>query len=289
MKKIPQFRIVHQIPGRIRIKMNILPKDNQKMEKTVRRHPGILEVKITPITRSLLLRFESETISQEELIIRAAVYLSLENDFSPVKIYSDIEVKELSNMAFLSGFFVVSALGIKLFKRFNKIHSMLDWIAGISTAYSILDHGHRELKERGNFDPEVLSVLYLLMAFVQGNHISASLFTWVATFGRHLLELPSKNVEIWPKKVGSSKNSMQYEVIVKPINRLPGKQVLFKFLPALIMQTSMGDGARALQGTLLNEIKKVSNDHGEVLEGFGQFQNGMPIRIQYTNSSLVKK
>jgi hypothetical protein len=51
----------------------------------------------------------------------------------------------------------------------------------------------------------------------------------------------------------------------------------------------MGDGARALQGTLLNEIKKVSNDHGEVLEGFGQFQNGMPIRIQYANSSLVKK
>ena len=31
-------------------------------------------------------------------------------------------------------------------------------------------------------------------------------------------------------------------------------------------------------------IKKVSKDHGEVLEGFGQLQNGMPIRIQYKNS-----
>ena len=47
------------------------------------------------------------------------------------------------------------------------------------------------------------------------------------------------------------------------------------------MQTSMGDSARALQGTLLDEIKNVSHDHGDVLEGFGQLQSGMPIRIQY--------
>jgi hypothetical protein len=254
------------------------------MEKTVSSHPGIHEVKISHITQSMLLRFDPQTISQEELIIRAAVYLSLENDFTPIRIYSDIEVRELSNMSFLSGFLIISALGIKMFKRFSRIQPMLEWIAGISTAYSILDHGHRELKERGNFDPEVLSVLYLLMAFVQGNHLPASLFTWAATFGRHLLELPSKNVEIFPKKVGGDKKNMQYEVVIKPINRLPGKQMLFKFLPALIMQTSMGDGARVLQGTLLDEIKKVSHDHGEVLEGFGQLQNGMPIRIQYSSS-----
>ena len=284
MQKTPQLRIVHQLPGRIRLRMNILPHDASKMEKTVRSHPGILEVKISSHTRSLLLCYESDIISQEELIIRAAVFLSLENNFCPVKIYSDIEVKELSNMAFLSGFFIVSALGIKLFRRFSRVHQMLDWIAGISTAYSILDHGHRELKERGNFDPEVLSVVYLLMAFIQGNHLPASLFTWVATFGRHLLEMPSKNVEILPKKVGSNKKNDQYEVIIKPINQLPGKQMLFKFLPTLIMQTSMGDSARVLQGTLLDEIKKVSQDHNEVLEGFGQLQNGMPIRIQYTSS-----
>jgi len=284
MQKTPQLRIVHQLPGRIRLKMTMLPQDTALMEKTVSSHPGILEVKVSEPTRSLLLRYEPENISQEELIIRAAIYLSMENDFCPIRIYSDIDVKELSNISFLSGFFIVSALGIKLFRRFSRIQQMLDWIAGISTAYSILDHGHRELKERGNFDPEVLSVLYLLMAFVQGNHLSASLFTWVATFGRHLLEMPSKNVEILPKKVGGNKKNSQYEVVVKPINRLPGKQMFFKFLPALIMQTSMGDSARVLQGTLLDEIKKVSQDHGEVLEGFGQLQNGMPIRIQYTNS-----
>ena len=187
-------------------------------------------------------------------------------------------------MSFLSGFIIVSARGAKLFRRFSKVHQVLDWIAGISTAYSILDHGHRELKERGNFDPEVLSVVYLLMAFLQGNHLPASLFTWIATFGRHLLEMPSKNVEILPEKVGGNKKNDQYEVVIKPINRLPGKQMLFKFLPTLIMQTSMGDSARVLQGTLLDEIKKVSKDHGEVLEGFGQLQNGMPIRIQYKNS-----
>ena len=84
MQKNLQFRIVHQIPGRIRLKMNTLPEDLAKMEKTVSGHPGILEVKISPVTRSLLLSFEPDTISQEELILRAAVYLSLENDFAPL-------------------------------------------------------------------------------------------------------------------------------------------------------------------------------------------------------------
>jgi hypothetical protein len=49
------------------------------------------------------------------------------------------------------------------------------------------------------------------------------------------------------------------------------------------MQMAMGDSSRVLQGTLLDEIKKVSHDHGEILEGFGKLQDGMPIRIQYSN------
>ena len=46
----------------------------------------------------------------------------------------------------------------------------------------------------------------------------------------------------------------------------------------------MGDGGSSLQGTLLEEIKKVSVDHGAVLEGFGKLENGMPLRIQYSRN-----
>jgi len=282
MIKTPQLRIIHQLPGRVRLKLDILPKDPSQMEKIVKGHPGIQEIRLSPLTKSLLLKFEPETITQEELIIRVAVYLALENNFSSVRVFSDVEVREMSNMAFMSGFFIVFALGGKLFRRFMRVQNVLDWTAGISTAISIFDHAHGELKERGNFDPEVLSIVYLLSAFMQGNLLPAALFTWIATFGRHLLEMPAKNVEISPREIQTkSGKKSQYEVVIKPINQLPGKQMLFKLLPAVIMQTSMGDSARVLQGTLLDEIKKVSHDHGDVLEGFGQLQNGMPIRIQY--------
>jgi hypothetical protein len=282
MEKTHQIRIVHQLPGRIRLKLNLLPLNLAQMKKHVKSHPGIREVIVNPITNSMLLQYEPDEITQEELIIRVAVYLALENNFSTIRVFSDIEVREMSNMAFMSGFFIMCAFSAKLFPPFIRIKKVLDWIAGISTAYSIVDHGHDELKERGNFDPEVLSIVYLLTAFMQGNILPAALFTWIATFGRHLLEMPAKNVEITPRKIDSkNKKKSQYEVIIKPINRLPGKQMIFKLLPAVIMQTSMGDSARVLQGTLLDEIKKVSQDHGEVLEGFGQLHNGMPIRIQY--------
>ena len=114
MEKTPQLRIVHQLPGRVRIKLDLLPKSGSQMEKIVKGHPGILEVRVSPITKSLLLKFEPEVITQEELIIRIAVLSCFENNFTPIRVYSDVEVREMSNMAFMSGFFIVCALGGKV-------------------------------------------------------------------------------------------------------------------------------------------------------------------------------
>ena len=67
-----------------------------------------------------------------------------------------------------------------------------DWLAGLGTAWAVVDHAWKELRERGTFDPEVLSLAYLVTAFVRGNFLTASVVTWLASFGRHLVRfLPS--------------------------------------------------------------------------------------------------
>jgi hypothetical protein len=98
--------------------------------------------------------------------------------------------------------------------------------------------------------------------------------------------IPSKNVEIKPKPLSAENHRTQnYEVLITPINQLPGDRKFLKLLPTLIMHASMGDTSKALQGTLLEQIQKVSDKHGDVLEGFGEFKSGIPIRVQYNKRS----
>lgn len=281
MNQNPTVKIIHQLPGRLRIRLSNLPENPDNMVKKVREHPGIFEIKLTVITKSVLLSYDPSEISQEELILRIAVYISLENQHHPVNIYTDVDVKDMSQFAFFSGGLIIAALASRLFVNRVKLHSAFDWMAGIGTAYSIFNHGYSELKKRGNFDPEVLSIIYLLTAFMQGKFLPATFFTWITTFGRHLMDMPSKNVEIRPNVAADSDpKDPHYEVVITPISSLPGKKNLLKLLPTVIMHATMGETSKALQGTLLDEIKRVSQNHGEVLEGFQKFQSGIPIRIQ---------
>ncbi len=279
-----KIKVIHSLPGRVRIRLNIFPKSVADMKRTVKNHVGISEINFNPYSKSMLLKYDPEETSQEELMIRVAVYISMENDLQPVRVFSDTKVLEMSESAFLSGFLILVSLVSRIIPQSAGFRNILDWIAGIGTAYSIFDHGYDEFKERGHFDPEVLSVIYLLSSFAQGKFLPAALFTWVATFGRHLVRYSSKNVEIQPRLVvDSPKNKPQYEVVVNPISQLPGRKMLFNILPVLIMNAAVGNRGN-IAGTLMDEIRKVSLDHGEVLEGFGKLKNGMPIRIKYNKN-----
>ncbi len=278
------LRVVHSLPGRVRLRMNILPVSPQNMIKTVKDHPGISEITFNPHTRSVLIKFEPGMTSQEELIIRLAVFLSLEKEFTPVRVLSESHAKEMSESAFISGFLILISLFGRVLPQAKAYQQLLSWLAGGATAYSIFDHGYKEFKERGNFDPEVLSVIYLLTSFSQGRFFTATLFAWIATFGRHLIRYSSENVEIKPQPVQTSqKDKAQYKVVINPLNQLPGRKLFFNFLPMVIMNIATGNRG-AIEGTLMDEMRKVSADHDQILEGFGKFKNGMPVQIQYQRS-----
>jgi hypothetical protein len=278
------IRVMHSLPGRVRLRLSLSPVSADDMIKTVKDHPGISEITFNGYSKSVLLKYDPDETSQEELIIRVAVFISLEHDLQPVRVYSDTKMLEMSESAFVSGFLILISLVSRIIPQTAAFRNLLDWIAGLGTAYSIFDHGYDEFKERGNFDPEVLSVIYLLTSFSQGKFLPSTLFTWIATFGRHLIRYTSKNVEIQPQPLpGSSKTTPQYEIVITPINRLPGRKMLFNFLPMLIMNAAM-DNRKSIEGTLMDEMRKVSRDHGEVLEGFGKFKNGIPIRMQYSKN-----
>lgn len=274
------IRLIHCLPGRLRVRLSVAPVQPDDMERAVQSHPGIHAVRYTAPTRTMLLSFDPAQTSQEELLVRMAVYLSLEHDQLPVRVYADVDMHDISATALFAGFLITAALGSRVVPRLASARTALDWAAGAGTAYSILDHAYGELRERDSFDPEVLSIIYLMTAFSQGRIVSAALFSWIATFGRHLLHYSSMNIEIRAvQKETDPAEQPAYEVLVNPLRQLPRRLGFLRLLPALIMHAAAGDAAN-IQGTLLDQVRRMTSNHGDVIEGFDQVKQGMPIRFQ---------
>ena len=154
-----------------------------------------------------------------------------------------------------------------------------DWLAGLGTAWAVVDHAWEELRQRRTFDPEVLSLAYLLAAFVRGNFLAASVVTWLASFGRHLIAPPPTGVQVRPVEVrGRGGGQSRYEVMIGPDVDAPERVRIQAQLQGLLKYAMTGGGAHPFR-SLLEELQDVSKVHGEVLEGFGRMPQGIPIRF----------
>ena len=212
----PVVTVIHSLPGRIRVRLSVAPRDAQRMLAGIREHPGMQSISFTPITRSVLVRFHPHQISQEEIALRIAFHLALDYGV-PVRLLAAPERLVLEDSA------VASAIGLALSLLLRGLNlakggpTRWDWMAGAGTALAVIHHAWKEFRERGRFDPEVLSLAYLLTAFVRGNFLTASVVTWLASFGRHLIEIPPMGVQVQPVEVvGRENGEARFEVMIGP-------------------------------------------------------------------------
>ena len=277
----PSITILHKIPGRIRMRLSCHPKDIEQMRRAVKGHEGILSLKYTPVTRSLLIHFETDKVSRQEIVLRVALCLSRDNGLAPVRVLACPEQKEMSDSAAYAGMLLIVALLTRLGSWNTQSRSLLDWSAALGTTGAALKHGLEELQSQGNFHPETLSVVYLISAMTRGNLLPAAIFTWATTFGRHLLHLPPQGIQLRAIELaGSNPENPHYEVVISPDQNAPNdSMLLFRLLPSVVMD-SLGWGAGGAHMSMLDEIRELSRRHGEVLEGLGEIRDGITVRIR---------
>ena len=68
---------------------------------------------------------------------------------------------------------------------------------------AVVEHGYQELHVRGSFDPEVMSVFYLLNSLGKPNGLQASMLAWIVTFGRHLIPRAPREQAYLARRDGS--------------------------------------------------------------------------------------
>ncbi len=272
----------HSVPGRIRMRLSHPPTDVAKLIDFIREHPGMGPISHTPRTGSFLVAFDPHAISSEEITLRTAFGYAIDQGNGPVRLLAAPEHVPLQNSAILSGMGLFTAFAMQWLHLPKKNAPGVEWIAGLGTAWSVLDHGWRELRGRGYFDPEVLALAYLAAAFVRGNVLTASAVTWAATFGRHLIEMPSTGVLVEPKALATEPgDEPRYELVVGPDTDAPDRLRLgvVGFLNSAMRYAMTGGGAHGLR-SFWEELRDVSRVHGEVLEGYGQHRGGIPVRFQ---------
>lgn len=276
----PVVTVVHSLPGRVRARLSVAPRDVQRMLGGVREHPGMDSISFSPITRSLLARFNPHEISQEEIVLRIAFHLSLDFDAQPVRLLAAPEQRgALGGSAVVSAALLASSLVMRGLKLSKGSPTGWDWMTGIGTAWAVVDHAWKEVRERGTFDPEVLTLAYLLTAFVRGNMLTASVVTWLASFGRHLVALPPTGVQVRPVELrGHDNGQSRYEVMIGPDVDASERVRILSALQGVLKYAMTGGGAHPFR-SLLEELRDVSKVHGEVLEGFGSVRQGIPIRF----------
>jgi hypothetical protein len=188
-------------------------------------------------------------------------------------------LRELTDSAFYSGIALFAALALRVTGQYTTGRATLERIVGGTTAGAALYHGWVDYRLRGNFDPEVLTVTYLLTALLSGSALPAAIFTWISTFGRHLVRLPDHGIIVRPAETSLHGTSPYLEIVVAPDPAPPDKITLLGTIPTIVFHAMTGD-ALGHHVSFIEDIRHIATMHDQVLEGGSDFRRGIRLRIR---------
>lgn len=276
MSEKPSITIVHTLPGRVRFRLSHPLRSPERLREDLLSHDGVRSADYHPVSRSVLVLYDGVRIRPEEIVTRLAVCLSLDHGGIGVRVARSRSRHDVTDGAVFAGGLILSAAIARVARASRRTVGALDWAAAVGTAASVLGHGWSEVRERGYFDPEVLSLGYLLTGSIRGHVLTATAVTWISSFGRHLIEMPGPGVEVRPDSAKDDQG--RCEVVVRADAEGPTRYRLLGNLRAFVKYALTGSGEGA--SDLLQGIRDMSQLHGEELEGTERMPGGIPMRFE---------
>jgi hypothetical protein len=244
-------------------------------------HSGIKSVVYSKHTTNLLVRYDPDEIALEEIILRTALCLSAEYQLQPIIIKTSSVQTSLSALSLFSGLSLLLAHTLSVFAVKTRSLAALQVICGLGTTAAVSEHIYLDLKEKGRFHPEVLSIGYLLSSFLRGKVLKGATTAWIMTFARHLLEPPGKVLKLEAKAVEPSCDAQQCEYearVSRQVTTQGGAMGVLSQLPHLLL--GMYTNAQfTAEDRIFKEIQKLSRDHDDVLEGLAHIQHGIRLQV----------
>jgi len=245
----------------------------------VAKHDGIESISFNPVSRSLLAYYKPSVVSSTEILLRMSIALSADHNNKTVQIDESHDTRKMVSMDYYSGGSIVVATLARLIGVPLNTLQIIDYNAGMSTAASVLNHAWMEVKKEGIYDPEVVSVVYLINSLIKGNYLTASAITWIATFGRHLLEPSQESCLVKALEVSQDDDQNYMDVEVSPVvdARKPSSSLTL-IVHGIARVVGLGP---VKKHSLIDQIKHVSKAHHNVLEGVDSKPSPIYMRLEY--------
>ncbi len=277
----PTIIVAHNIKNRIRIKMSHPLRNEKIVIDELLKKDGINDVIYNGITKSIVFNYSDYKISTEELLMRFIVAYSKDFDLIPIRFVHKLSNKKIPSMAYYSLAAIIIGSVSKYITTNSNINDFLSWAAVGSTLGAIGEHAYNEINERGYFDPEVVSVMYLINSIGKGKFLGSSAITWLTTFGRHLFDPSNGRIMINVREIkNQTTKESYYDILVVPdLDKTKRTNTLKMFLEKFI--DSQGNNLRKSFVLTNNDLVK-SQD--KILSGF---QNGASLMVINEKSTKI--
>lgn len=172
------LEVLSAIRGRIRLQLEKPAASAEAFQKI----PGVLGCRYSPRIRTLLCEYDPNLISEDQLLIRLGAAYAAQTD-------ARLLHKEQGFSMAPSGYLALLFIGLDgaLSIAGSPLTAFTRWLSTGATLAVVVEHGYQELHVRGSFDPEVMSVVYLINSVGKPGAVRASMLAWIITFGRHLI------------------------------------------------------------------------------------------------------
>jgi hypothetical protein len=175
------FVIAHDIPGRIRLTIPALGerKDYKSIENLFSSLKGIITARIQPVIYSMTLEYDAESIHRNVLLKYVSIFFK-QIRYDP---WDDLIVHVKPTLrrdvfrSVLSGVLLLIAYARK---TTGPRPDILDYLATVSTGYTVLSHGTNKLRH-----PDIIAGIISMFSLGTNNILQVSAITWVV----NLLEI----------------------------------------------------------------------------------------------------
>ncbi|WP_297436495.1 hypothetical protein [uncultured Clostridium sp.] len=279
----PTIVVAHKINNRIRFKLSHPIKNSLAVMDELCKKDGIRCSKYNDVTKSIIVEYNSFRIAESEIIMRVITMYSKNYDLVPVRLVYNSKKRNMPPMAYYSLLTLVIG-GISKYIPMNiKVTEFINWAIVGTTIGAIGEHAYNEINEKGYFDPEVVSVMYLINSVRKGNYLLPSAITWGATFGRHILEMSYARTLISVKEFKNKcSDEVYYDVSVMPDTETSKSANIVRVFLEKFIETESNDIGKSfvLSG------KGVTKHEGSLFSGF---DNGPSfISMDDKNNQLYK-
>lgn len=183
-----EITVVHAMHERLRLKLSHRLTDYEKAFEFTAEKGGIKGFHYNDTIKTLLIEYNAVCMDENEILIRFGIEYCRQTKAQNIKLrYPQKKDSSIPAIGYISLLFIFANLGIQWIGMGPITKNIMKWLTVTTTVGAIFEHGYKELNEKGAFDPEVMSIMYLIDSINKGKTNYSSAIAWAITFGRHVL------------------------------------------------------------------------------------------------------